>query len=85
MSSNAMTVPRFDGQAACAEIGGDDWFPEPGDTEWHRAKRICAGCEIRVECLAWALATREQYGVWAGTTPRQRRRIRALRLAGSAA
>jgi WhiB family redox-sensing transcriptional regulator len=85
MSSNAMTVPRFDGQAACAETDPEAWFPEQGDYDLSRVKRICAGCEIRIECLAWALATREQYGVWAGTTPRQRRRIRALRLAGSAA
>jgi WhiB family redox-sensing transcriptional regulator len=85
MSSNAMTVPRFDGQAACAEIGGDDWFPEPGDTEWHRAKRICAGCEIQAECLAWALVMHEPHGIWGGLTVNERKRVLGLAVSGWAA
>lgn len=36
-----------------------------------RAKRYCAGCPVRTECLSYALANDEQ-GIWAGTTERQR-------------
>ena len=76
---------HFGGDAACAETDPEAWFPEKGDVDLRRIKRICAGCQVRAECLEWALDNREQHGVWGGTTPRQRRRIRALRLAGSAA
>ncbi|HVE46541.1 MAG TPA: WhiB family transcriptional regulator [Acidimicrobiales bacterium] len=31
-----------------------------------RAKEICAGCVVRVECLAAAEARREPCGVWGG-------------------
>lgn len=37
------------------------------------ARRICRGCEVRKECLDYALtfAVSDQHGVWAGLTPRQ--------------
>jgi WhiB family redox-sensing transcriptional regulator len=31
------------------------------------------------ECLEWALDTDEQFGVWGGTTPRERRRLKRIR------
>lgn len=37
------------------------------------AKRECAGCPVRTECLSFALDTHEPYGVWGGTTPAERR------------
>ena len=37
------------------------------------AKRICARCEVRAECLDYALDTREPYGVWGGLTESERR------------
>lgn len=36
------------------------------------AKAICAGCQVRAECLAWAYAMNDQYMVLGGTTPRDR-------------
>jgi WhiB family transcriptional regulator, redox-sensing transcriptional regulator len=39
------------------------------------AKAICAGCPVRVDCLAWALHAGE-VGIWGGTTDADRRRIR---------
>lgn len=43
----------------------DLWFAEdPGDLE--HAKRLCADCPIRRECLAAALDRREPWGVWGG-------------------
>ncbi len=32
------------------------------------AKAVCAGCQVRRECLQYALATRQLHGVWGGTT-----------------
>jgi WhiB family redox-sensing transcriptional regulator len=37
------------------------------------AKRICLGCEVRTECLEYALSTREPYGIWGGLTEIERR------------
>ena len=36
---------------------------------------ICRGCPVSAECLEWALETRVRYGIWGGTTERERRRM----------
>ncbi len=41
------------------------------------AKKACAGCPVKSECLIYALEWPELYGYWAGTTAGERRRIRA--------
>jgi WhiB family transcriptional regulator, redox-sensing transcriptional regulator len=38
-----------------------------------RAKAVCAGCTVRRECLQFALATRQGYGVWGGMSEEERR------------
>lgn len=42
-----------------------------------KAKAICAQCEVRGECLEWALAIREPYGVWGGYSETERKQILA--------
>ena len=43
----------------------DLWFAEePDDLE--RAKSMCAGCPIRLQCLTAALDRAEPWGVWGG-------------------
>ena len=37
------------------------------------AKRICLSCEVKNECLEYALSTREPYGIWGGLTEIERR------------
>ena len=39
------------------------------------AKRLCAGCPVRTECLAEALDNEIEWGVWGGLTERERRAI----------
>jgi WhiB family redox-sensing transcriptional regulator len=36
------------------------------------AKKVCAGCDVKMECLDYALEKREEYGLWGGLTPRER-------------
>jgi hypothetical protein len=43
---------------------------------------ICGGCHVAAECLRWALDMGEDTGLWAATTPTERRAIRRSRLAG---
>lgn len=55
------------------------FFPETGDNSAaKRAKTICKGCPVQIECLTYALKEREVFGVWGGCTPRQRTKIRRL-------
>lgn len=61
--------------ALCAQVGGDVWFPEKGASV-REAKRICGGCLVRTECLEYALEHAIRYGIWGGTTERQRRAMK---------
>ncbi len=40
-----------------------------------RAKAICAGCQVRLECLEYALRIREPHGVWGGLNESERRAV----------
>lgn len=41
-----------------------------------KAQEVCATCPVRTDCLTFALTTDAQYGIWGGTTPRERRGLR---------
>lgn len=41
----------------------------------NRAKAVCAGCPVRTECLAQALDSRIEHGIWGGMTERERRAL----------
>lgn len=66
---------QFSGRPACSGTDPEYFFPESGQWDVVIARRICAGCPVRVECLAWALKNREMYGIWGGTTYKQRMRM----------
>jgi WhiB family redox-sensing transcriptional regulator len=59
------------------------FFPSDGvGVEY--AKRICATCPVREQCLEYALDNRIDHGVWGGTSERQRRRLLKKRKSSSA-
>lgn len=64
--------------ALCAQTDPETFFPEKGGKGADDARKICGACEVRDECLAFALRTRQEEGVWGGKSPRQRRRMLAL-------
>lgn len=70
--------PAWHKDAPCAQSDPDAWFPEKGGSTAD-AKRICAGCDVREQCLQWALDNEERFGVWGGHSERERRRILAER------
>jgi WhiB family transcriptional regulator, redox-sensing transcriptional regulator len=68
-------TPTRGRRALCAETDPEAFFPEKGGS-FREAKRICTGCEVRAECLEYALANDERFGVWGGLSERERHRIR---------
>ena len=50
-------------------------FFSTSETSIQKAKQICARCEVRKECLNYALTNNEQYGVWGGLDEQQRQSI----------
>jgi len=69
-----ISLPIFDGDAACAETDPDAFYPEKGGSTG-ATKQICAGCEIRLQCLQWSMDNNEQHGTWAGVSETQRKRL----------
>lgn len=70
--------PTFMDQAACRGMNQDLFLPEKADAQWSyaRARKVCAVCPVRVECLRFALDMREQFGMWGGCTPEERDTLR---------
>ena len=62
-------------RALCAQTDPEAFFPEKGGST-REAKRICVGCEVKAECLAYALAHDERFGIWGGLSERERRRLK---------
>ena len=65
---------RWQTRALCAQVDHEMWYPEKGGAT-KDAKRICGMCPVREECLEYALAREERYGVWGGKSERERRKI----------
>lgn len=61
--------------ALCSQADPDLWFLEPWEDE-APAKRICGRCPVRTACLAYALDADEEYGVWGGLAPEERRELK---------
>lgn len=64
-------------QGACKGYPADMFFPERGDHgAIARARLVCAGCPVTDQCLEFALANFEKFGVWGGKSERERRQLR---------
>jgi WhiB family transcriptional regulator, redox-sensing transcriptional regulator len=78
-SRGPLNVPAADwrSRAACAGSDPEVFFPigtmGPGLREVSRALTICRGCPVSATCLDWALRSRQEFGVWGGTTEEDRR------------
>lgn len=63
--------------ALCAQTDPEAFFPEKGGST-RDAKRVCTSCEVKAECLEYALQNDERFGIWGGLSERERRRLRRL-------
>jgi len=64
-------------RALCAQTDPEAFFPEKGGST-RDAKKICTGCDVRAECLSYALSNDERFGIWGGLSERERRRLKRL-------
>jgi WhiB family redox-sensing transcriptional regulator len=64
--------------ANCRGADADLFFPERGAST-RKAKAICAACEVKGDCLDFALLAGEKFGIWGGMSERERRRVRRER------
>lgn len=60
--------------AACKETFPDAFYPEKGDPA-KLAKKTCARCDVREQCLQYALDNDERLGIWGGLGSKERSRI----------
>jgi WhiB family redox-sensing transcriptional regulator len=66
--------------AACRVEDPELFFPigttEPAQEQTREAKIVCAVCAVQPQCLAWALRTAQDAGIWGGLDGDERRSLR---------
>lgn len=61
-------------EGRCREVSVGVFFPDTySEANTRQAKRICSKCDVRTACGLYALESRQEYGVWAGKTPNERK------------
>ena len=72
--------PEWFDRARCRGLDPDLFHPSRGeDTVARHARAVCAVCPVCAECLEYALDNGEHWGIWGGTSERQRRDLRSRR------
>ncbi|WP_075827345.1 WhiB family transcriptional regulator [Cellulosimicrobium sp. CUA-896] len=69
------TLMGWQERALCAQTDPEAFFPEKGGST-REAKKVCTGCDVRAECLEYALANDERFGIWGGLSERERRKLK---------
>lgn len=69
---------RWQALANCRGLDTDLFYPDRGAST-KDAKRVCFGCEVRVECLEYAIDNGDKFGIWGGMSERERREVRRER------
>ncbi len=62
-------------RALCAQTDPEAFFPEKGGST-REAKKVCVGCTVQTQCLEYALAHDERFGIWGGLSERERRKLK---------
>lgn len=73
-----IVFPSWMDQAICPETDPELFHPETAGHAYivREAKAVCARCPVRDECLEYALAIDERWGIWGGLLPSERDRLR---------
>jgi len=67
-------TPDWQQDALCAQTDPAAFYPSKGES-LRPAKAVCRGCDVRAECLTYALDRGERHGIWGGLSGPERRRI----------
>jgi len=78
LSTHWIDIKGWADKAMCKNLDTDVFFPKRGEATTP-IKIICSNCPVVQPCLEYALKSGEKFGVWGGTSERERRRIRGLR------
>ncbi|MFN2594935.1 MAG: WhiB family transcriptional regulator [Actinomycetota bacterium] len=79
--TNKLLQPvEWQANARCTDVSVDPeiFFPERGGSS-KAARAVCKDCKVQGQCLDYALNNKEQFGIWGGTSERERRRLRKER------
>ena len=68
-------APEWQERSLCSQTDPEAFFPEKGGST-REAKRICSRCEVKDECLEYALMHDERFGIWGGLSERERRKLK---------
>src|SRR5215211_3781838 len=67
-------------RSACLDEDPELFFPigntGPAILQIEEAKQVCRRCEVREQCLAWALEAGQDHGVWGGLSEDERRALK---------
>jgi WhiB family redox-sensing transcriptional regulator len=73
-------------RAACSDMDTDLFYPEASlderkkgvwnPADYEAARQVCLGCPVRPECYEYAMATEEEWGMWGGFTPEERKAMK---------
>jgi WhiB family redox-sensing transcriptional regulator len=70
--------------AACKDEDPELFFPigttGPAVFQTEEAKAVCRRCDVREQCLQWALETGQEFGVWGGLSEDERRTLKRRRM-----
>lgn len=76
-------------RAACRDEDPELFFPigntGPALLQIEEAKQVCRRCEVVEDCLAWALESGQDAGVWGGLSEDERRTLKRRRQRANAA
>ena len=71
-------IKDWSDQAMCKDLDTQMFFPKRGEAT-KPIKIICSVCPVVKPCLEYAMKSSEKFGVWGGTSERERRRMRGMR------
>lgn len=70
-----MIAPDWMTDAQCTTTDPETFFTGPEGVSF--AKAVCRDCPVQTACLTYALDNEIDWGVWGGTTERERMKLRS--------
>lgn len=80
MTTDTEANTQWMADGLCADRPPSLFFPSDG-VGVDVARKVCADCPVKAQCLEYAIENRIDHGVWGGTSERERRRIHKRRAA----